>query len=191
MTDCMCVGKKERKWHLFLISCHGLVCAFAALQCFLFCQLEIAICARMNCVNRASSAVSSAFPPSPSSKDQCWMTQEKRLVLASQKQNKKKELEKVFIPVMLLVSDIYLNPSHPHPPCPVNNSWFLKMHQGLSSKLGFHFSCERFLKIELKWGVVFRTAGIRNKNCILNVAKKKKNKSIQIFVYQIDCIYEL
>lgn len=109
-------------------------------------------------------------------------------------QEKKKEKERdssrllatqrVFCVVgTLLVSDIYLNvlPAH-------QLLLILKMCRGLSSKLGFSFSPEEFDNITETRGGLWNSRNW-NSNRILNVAKK--NKSIQIFVYQIDCIYEL
>lgn len=142
----------------FLMSCHGLVHAFAALQLF-FCQLETAICVRMNCVDCASSAVLSAFPLAPSSKEQCWMTRKKRLVLASQK--------------WAGDSLHYCDAAHFRylfkcPSLPRQQLLILKMHQGLGPGPGLvqvrlPFLLWESLKKELKWGAVFRTAGIRNK----------------------------
>lgn len=76
----------------------------------------------------------------PPVNEQCWMTQKGdsfRLYT--------KELEKVYITMMLLVSDIYYKMS-PHL-TPSTTLDFKDVFQGLSSKLGFHFSCEKFENI--------------------------------------------
>lgn len=119
------------------------------------------LCENELCVNSALSALLFAFPQSPSSKGKLF-----------------DETGKAVCSVwMLLVSDIYFNV--------LPQLLTLKMCRGLLSKLGFSFSSETF--DSLKRVEIFRTAVIGIKT-VLNVAKKK---SIQIFVYQIDCIYEL
>lgn len=74
------VWRIERKWHLFNFILWTCTCGSSVF----FCQLEKTFCLRMNCVSSALSAVSFAFPQSPSSKgsmlddigkresQQCW-----------------------------------------------------------------------------------------------------------------------
>lgn len=81
----------ERKWHLFNFILWTCTCSSSVF----FCQPEETFCVRMNCVSSALSAVSFAFPQSPSSKGSMLDDTGKR--------------EKACSVGMRLVSDIYLN----------------------------------------------------------------------------------
>lgn len=153
----------ERKAATFSSTLWMHVCAPAAFQC----HLETRCRVRVSCVHSALSAFQTVAPPV---KERCvrWNGKDAR----SRRHNRR--VEDGLAVLGCCSFQIFISRSS----CPSTTLDFLKLFQLL---------LKRNARRSLKRVEVFTTAGIGIQT-VLNVAKKK---SIQIFVYQIDCIYEL